>query len=462
VRIGVVGGSISGCAVGALLSRAGHDVTVLERSSGPLHDRGAGVIITGSSLARMHESGLVDPRMPALAVVARRFARCASDRAGASVICELDFPGGAFALNWGVLWRHLRDGVSNERYWTGCAASRLTAAADGALVLGYRCRAPEHHLGVGCKCRAPEHHLGVGCKCRAPEHDLGVGPERPALEHDPLVDGERRTLEVDLVVGADGYRSTVREWIGQYAQPVGAGYVLWRGTVPEAAVAEHALHLDATRPLTVGYRHGHVMIYLLPAEDGGTEPGRRLVNWAIYDTVDTAALETLFGSDDRSALRSIVPGQASPAQRAYIRSLAGEQLPVFLEQIVAATADPFCQPIHDLTVTSYATRTAALVGDAGTVARPHAGAGVGKALDDAFALVDALDQADDTRAGLAAYNSERLRVGNELVDTGRRLGEILVVDPLDWDRVSGAELQAAVEASHQRIFEITAEHRDAH
>ena len=237
--------------------------------------------------------------------------------------------------------------------------------------------------------------------------------------------------------------------------------MLARGTVPEAAVAEHALHLDATRPLTVGYRRGHAMIYLLPTEDGDTEPGRRLVNWAIYDTVPMAELGPLFGSDDRSALRSIVPGQASPAQRAYIRSLVGEQLPVFLEQIVAATAEPFCQPIHDLTVTSYATGTVALVGDAGTGARPHAGAGVGKALDDAFALVDALDAATDTRAALAAYDSERLRVGNELVDTGRRLGEILVVHPLDWDHVSSAELQAEIETPHQRIFEITAEHRDA-
>jgi 2-polyprenyl-6-methoxyphenol hydroxylase-like FAD-dependent oxidoreductase len=89
------------------------------------------------------------------------------------------------------------------------------------------------------------------------------------------------------------------------------------------------------------------------------------------------------------------------------------------------------------------------------------GAGVGKAIDDAFALVDALDAANDTPAALAAYDSQRLSVGNQLVDTGRRLGEILVVQPLDWDRVSGAELQAAVETSHQHIFEITGGDRDA-
>jgi 2-polyprenyl-6-methoxyphenol hydroxylase-like FAD-dependent oxidoreductase len=271
-----------------------------------------------------------------------------------------------------------------------------------------------------------------------------------------VLDCGSRTLEVDLVVGADGYRSTVREWMGQKGEPLSAGYVLWRGTVCEAAVAEHALHLDAARPLTLGYRRGHVMIYLLPTEDGGTEPGRRLVNWAIYDTVPTADLGPLFGSGDRSAMRSIVPGQASPAQRTYIHSLVAEELPVFLEQIVAATAEPFCQPIYDLTVTSYASGAIALVGDAGAVARPHVGAGVGKALDDAFALVDALDAANDTRSALAAYNAERLRVGNELVESGRRLGSILVVNPLDWNHVTGAQIQAEVEASHQHIFEVTA------
>ena len=57
---------------------------------------------------------------------------------------------------------------------------------------------------------------------------------------------------------------------------------------PRPPSREPARHLDATRPLTIGYRRGHVMVYLLPSEEGSTEPGRRLVNWAIYDTVPTA------------------------------------------------------------------------------------------------------------------------------------------------------------------------------
>jgi 2-polyprenyl-6-methoxyphenol hydroxylase-like FAD-dependent oxidoreductase len=41
MRVGIVGGSIAGCATAALLHRAGHDVTVFERSGSGLVSRGA-------------------------------------------------------------------------------------------------------------------------------------------------------------------------------------------------------------------------------------------------------------------------------------------------------------------------------------------------------------------------------------------------------------------------------------
>lgn len=44
-RVGVVGGSIGGCAAAIALGRLGCDVTVFERSSGALRDRGSGIAI---------------------------------------------------------------------------------------------------------------------------------------------------------------------------------------------------------------------------------------------------------------------------------------------------------------------------------------------------------------------------------------------------------------------------------
>jgi 2-polyprenyl-6-methoxyphenol hydroxylase-like FAD-dependent oxidoreductase len=328
--------------------------------------------------------------MPVVKVSARTFARCAPDRESAPTICDIDFQGGV--LNWGVLWRYLRRGVPDEQYWMGCEAIALDTLDNS----------------------------GVKILCG------------------------RRTVDADIVIGADGYRSRVRRWMGETAHPASAGYVLWRGTVPEADVAEHARHIDAARPLTIGHRRGHTALYLIPTGDAGIEPGRRLVNWAVYDYVPATHLRSLFGGDDRGALRSIAPGQASREQRAYLASLAAHELPRFLEGIIAATAEPFCQPIHDLTATHYAAGAAALVGDAGTVARPHAGAGVGKALDDAFALVDALSADADPHAALVAYDAERTRVGNAHVAFSRQLGQILVERPPNWQQISGAELESAL------------------
>jgi 2-polyprenyl-6-methoxyphenol hydroxylase-like FAD-dependent oxidoreductase len=44
-RVGIVGGSIAGCATAIALRRLGCDITVLERSSGALRDRGAGIAV---------------------------------------------------------------------------------------------------------------------------------------------------------------------------------------------------------------------------------------------------------------------------------------------------------------------------------------------------------------------------------------------------------------------------------
>ena len=45
MRVGIIGGSIAGCAAAALLHRAGDDVAVFERSGSGLVSRGAGILM---------------------------------------------------------------------------------------------------------------------------------------------------------------------------------------------------------------------------------------------------------------------------------------------------------------------------------------------------------------------------------------------------------------------------------
>ena len=50
LSIGIVGGSIAGCAAAIELTRAGHEVAVFERSTGELKGRGAGIATAISML----------------------------------------------------------------------------------------------------------------------------------------------------------------------------------------------------------------------------------------------------------------------------------------------------------------------------------------------------------------------------------------------------------------------------
>ena len=64
LRIGIVGGSISGCAAAIEMSRAGHEVTVFERSSKALKGRGAGIGTPVSMLQSLIKRDLLDEEFP--------------------------------------------------------------------------------------------------------------------------------------------------------------------------------------------------------------------------------------------------------------------------------------------------------------------------------------------------------------------------------------------------------------
>ena len=66
MRVGIVGGSIAGCAAAALLHRAGHDVIVFERSGSDLVSRGAGIGMPTAVWQDMMVHGLIEetPRLP--------------------------------------------------------------------------------------------------------------------------------------------------------------------------------------------------------------------------------------------------------------------------------------------------------------------------------------------------------------------------------------------------------------
>ena len=67
-QVGILGGSIAGCAVAAELSRAGYAVTVLEVRGEEPKDRGAGIGLPLSLVKTLVEHDLIDAETPHLDV----------------------------------------------------------------------------------------------------------------------------------------------------------------------------------------------------------------------------------------------------------------------------------------------------------------------------------------------------------------------------------------------------------
>ncbi|MEU0302474.1 FAD-dependent monooxygenase [Streptomyces sp. NPDC006175] len=231
LRMGVVGGSIAGCAMAVAGLRAGADVTVHERSAGALQDRGLGIVIPPSLHERLVATGYLGAAMPTAPVATRVWlTRAAGDRSAREFARQ---PSPVTPCNWGLLWQALR-----------------TASAGAS-----------HHRGRPV--------VSVG---RAPS---GGAVVRTARSEDTY----------DIVVGADGHESLTRRILAPDLRPTPAGYAVWRGTLPLDALAEHRRPLELLRGawVTIGFPGGHGIFYLIPRGDGAGPDGR-LLAYAIYAT----------------------------------------------------------------------------------------------------------------------------------------------------------------------------------
>lgn len=235
LRIGVVGGSIAGCAMAIAGSRAGAEVTVHERSSGELQDRGFGIVIPPPLHQELVAGGYLGADMPTTPVATRIWLARAPGRHSARELARQASP--VTPCNWGLLWRALRSNIGESAYHRG--------------------------LPVGSVGRTRSGHA--------------------------LIRTADREQEFDIVVGADGHRSVTRELIAPEVCPAPAGYLVWRGTIPLSALRDHPKQpeLLKTAWITLGFPGGHGVFYLIP----GALPGSRLLAYAIYAYPPASASE---------------------------------------------------------------------------------------------------------------------------------------------------------------------------
>jgi 2-polyprenyl-6-methoxyphenol hydroxylase-like FAD-dependent oxidoreductase len=362
----VIGGSMSGLLAGIMLRRQGWAVDIFERVGSELTGRGAGIVAQPELIAHLDRIGL-DTHDLGLAMSKRKIL----DQSG-HVIATSECP--QIFTSWERAYRLLR----------------------GALP-------PAHY------------HRGIGLKAFE-QNSLHV------VAH--MSDG--RSLDADVLIGADGLRSTVRQQCLPDIGPLYAGYVAWRGLLAESAIPPD-IHREQFEQMTFCLPPGEQCLgYPVTGPDDGLRAGHRRYNVIWYRPADETVELLRLLTDDAGVAHSIsIPPPLIRKEPILAMRAAAEQLlaPQF-RAIVRLIDEPLLQPIYDLASSQLAFGRVALIGDAAFVARPHVGAGVSKAADDAASLAKALD-GGDVVGGLRQFEAERLPAGNRIIERARHLGAYL-------------------------------------
>src|ERR1700745_1801162 len=134
--------------------------------------------------------------------------------------------------------------------------------------------------------------------------------------------------QADLLVCADGVSSPARARLLPEVRPSYAGYVAWRGTLPEQALTAAPRERRGDAITYQALKDSHILVYPIPGLDGALTPGKRLVNFVWYVNVaEGEALDELMtGRDGIRRAVSLPPGAARDQAVTAMRRAAGSEL----------------------------------------------------------------------------------------------------------------------------------------
>lgn len=365
MRIAVNGGSIGGLCAGIALHGHGAQVDIFERHAGPMETRGAGIVVQQELAQIMRRYGA--PALPMTSCRMRRYL----DPSGGDGQRQ---PMPQHFTSWEAIYRSLRATFPDAQYHTNTSVSSFETTGDTVTL------------------------------------EIAGQPQRAA----------------DLLVCADGAQSEARRRLLPEVKPHYAGYIAWRGTLPETLAPPGLVDFfEDAFTFSEARGGGHMLIYFIPGPNADTTPGNRLLNWVWYVHADQIELERLLTDRDGRRHRTSLPqGGATDAALSALRDLALREVHPRMAELVAATPDPFIQTIIDVVVLRTVFGRACLLGDAAFVVRPHTAGATAKAARDAMLLADVLvlSEGRDIRHGLDAFQSSQLEYGNQLHQYGVRLG----------------------------------------
>ena len=366
-RVVVVGGSLGGLTAALVLADVGCDVVVLERSAAALEARGAGIAVLDETVRWFAERTTTDPAELCSPTRTIRFVA-----ADGSTVHERDH---AYRFSsWNTVYRALLACFPAGRYLLGREVAALHQDADGVDVV--------------------------------------------------LRSGERR--RADLVVCADGIGSAGRAALLPDVAPAYAGYVAWRGTVPEAELSAPTFAALRDALTYQVLPDSHVLVYPIPGPSGSLVPGERLVNLVWYRNVAPGAAfeELMTDRHGRARPVSVPPGELPDEVAEGFRADVRAHLAPVVAEVGTAIAEPFLQAVVDIEVPRMAHGRICLVGDAAFAVRPHAAAGTAKAAADAWELGDRLAaHGGDLGPALQEWEAHQLALGRALLRRNREIGD---------------------------------------
>jgi 2-polyprenyl-6-methoxyphenol hydroxylase-like FAD-dependent oxidoreductase len=365
VRVVIVGGSLAGLFTGLVLLREGYDVQVFEKSSSALQDRGAGLVVQPEVEQILEQYCATQIATLSTHISWRRYLT----RNGGILREDRAFQR---FVSWNSVYRQLRHAFPDGRYHMGHTLTSFTQTENEVVVR--------------------------------------------------FLNGKE--IASDLVVFADGTNSTGRHLLFPQVTTHYAGYIAWRGVVPEHCLSPESTHAFADTFAFYQMPSSHILGYLIPGQNGELTPGTRRLNWVWYVNIPPDTLEEVMTDRDGIARTfSVPPGAVREAQLRIMREQAQQLLPRAFADLTTVTTEPFIQPIYDIAVPHMVVGKALLLGDAASVPRPHTAASTAKAAADALALGEWLrSRPDNMPMALAQWAQHQGASGAYLQRLGQSLG----------------------------------------
>ncbi len=362
----VIGGSLGGLCAGVCLRAAGWCVSIFERSTGLMDDRGAGIVLQFEVLNLLE--GLKLTTRADISVESRERQYLNKDGSVAS-----SGDSHQFMTSWGTLFNSLRRGFPDEDFHSGFKL--VNFAAEEKQVMAR------------------------------------------------FENGRQETG--NLLVGGDGAWSAVRQQLLPKIAPEYAGYVAWRGVVAENALPAGLREAFLDKFTFYHMPRSHILCYAIPGMDGSITEGKRRLNWVWYWNYHEADEFPALLTDrtGRKRRTSVPPGMVCPEHWQKQMDIARAFLPPQFRELLEATREPFAQPIRDLAVPQMVFGRTVLVGEAAFVVRPHTAAAAAKAAADGMVLGEALRAGDDNLSeSLQRFEAPQMLMGLHLRNYGIRAG----------------------------------------